>query len=167
MYSTEVPPSRARACTLCTLSAARDATHVARAMNAASARAGGRLGDAWFDMTRISPDLGARAEAWRAMRAVRGQRWYRTPVNVEVRVPGPLRSYTANASTVRARGETVAAVLQDLDRQFPGMRFRMIDERDCIRPHIRIFRERIEVRSIDEPVRSGETVQLLCALSGG
>ena len=38
-----------------------------------------------------------------------------------VRIPGPLRSYTHGAGTVRATGHTLAEVLDDLDRQFPGI----------------------------------------------
>jgi molybdopterin converting factor small subunit len=88
-----------------------------------------------------------------------------TPLTVHV--PSPLRSYTAGRSRVAASGPTIAAVLADLDRQFPGMRFRMIDEQDRIRPHIRIFAGEREVRGLDEAVAPADTVHLLCALSGG
>ena len=46
-----------------------------------------------------------------------------------VRVASPLRSYTRGAATVQAAGSTLAEVLADLDARYPGMRFRMIDER--------------------------------------
>jgi molybdopterin converting factor small subunit len=84
-----------------------------------------------------------------------------------VRVASPLRSYTLGASTVTAEGETLQAVLADLDRRFPGMRFRMIDEQDRIRQHIRLFVNTQEARHLSAPVRGGDTVHLICALSGG
>jgi molybdopterin converting factor small subunit len=58
-------------------------------------------------------------------------------------------------------------VLADLERRFPGMRFRMIDEQDCIRRHIRLFVNTTEVKVLSDPVRNGDEVHLICALSGG
>ncbi len=84
-----------------------------------------------------------------------------------VRVASPLRSYTANAEQVTGRGATLREVLANLDKDYPGMRFRMIDEQDAIRPHIRLFVNRNEAMSIDTPVADGDTVHLIAALSGG
>ena len=84
-----------------------------------------------------------------------------------VRVASPLRSYTGDAAEVAGRGDSLRDVLADLDARYPGMRFRMIDEQDAIRPHIRLFVNREEALQIDAPVRDGDTVHLICALSGG
>ena len=82
-------------------------------------------------------------------------------------VPSQLRSYTAGASEVTAQGDTLAAVLSDLDRQFPGFRFRVIDEQDRVRRHIIIFvgGERRDDLAAAIPV--GADVQIVGALSGG
>jgi molybdopterin converting factor small subunit len=84
-----------------------------------------------------------------------------------VRVASPLRSYTAGAARLTAAGETIAQLLANLERAHPGMRFRMIDEQDRIRPHIRIFVNLREVKSLDEPLGERDEVHLICALSGG
>jgi molybdopterin synthase sulfur carrier subunit len=84
-----------------------------------------------------------------------------------VRVASPLRSYTGGAGRVDAAGETLRAVLADLDRRYPGMRFRMIDEQDRPRPHIRLFVNTDEARDLSRAVRDGDVVHLICALSGG
>ena len=84
-----------------------------------------------------------------------------------VRVASPLRSYTAGAAVLRASGATLAQVLGDLERRCPGMRFRMIDEQQRIRPHIRIFVGAQEARDLKRPVGPKDAVHLLCALSGG
>ena len=84
-----------------------------------------------------------------------------------VRVPSPLRAYTAGAAQVSAGGTTIAAILNDLERAHPGMRFRMIDEQDRIRPHIRIFINQREVKSLGEALAVNDEVHLICALSGG
>ena len=86
---------------------------------------------------------------------------------VTTRVASPLRSYTEGRSTVEAGGATVGEVLADLDRRYPGMRFRMIDEQDRIRPHIRLFVNTTPVLDLDHRVAHGDTVHLICALSGG
>ncbi len=95
------------------------------------------------------------------------------PVNVgggtlvTTRVASPLRSYTGGNSIVEAAGATVREALADLDRRFPGMRFRMIDEQDRIRPHIRLYVNTDTVEQLDRPLRPGDTLHLICALSGG
>ena len=86
---------------------------------------------------------------------------------ITVRVPSPLRSYTAGAVQVSASGRTVAELLGDLDRRHPGMRFRMIDEQERIRPHIRIFINQREVQALTEALSASDEVHLVCALSGG
>jgi molybdopterin converting factor small subunit len=84
-----------------------------------------------------------------------------------VRVASPLRSYTGGAASVAASGATVAELLADLDRRYPGMRFRMIDEQDGIRPHIRLFVDSNEVRDLGARVGTNQVLHLICALSGG
>jgi molybdopterin converting factor small subunit len=60
---------------------------------------------------------------------------------MKVIIPTPLRSYTGRRE-VEASGPTLAAVLADLDRQYPGIRFRVVDEQDRMRPHVRFFVDR-------------------------
>ena len=85
----------------------------------------------------------------------------------QVIVPTPLRTYTGGRSQVEAEGGSLAEVLASLDASFPGMRFRMIDEQDRIRPHIKLFVAGELAGSIAEPVADGGVVQIICALSGG
>ena len=84
-----------------------------------------------------------------------------------VRIASPLRSYTRGAASVAAAGSTVAEVLADLEQRFPGMRFRMIDEQDRIRRHMRVFVNEHEAPTLAAPVAAGDQVHLICALSGG
>ena len=83
-----------------------------------------------------------------------------------VMIPTPLRSYTGGASAVEASGGSLAAVLESLDRSYPGIRFRVVDEQDRIRPHIKFFVDRELADSLDAPVGDAE-VHIICALSGG
>ena len=85
---------------------------------------------------------------------------------MKVLIPSALRSYTERGEA-EASGATLAAILADLDRQYPGIRFRMIDEQDRIRPHIRIFVNGEQVRDPSQPLRATDEVVIVQALSGG
>ncbi|MCP5055794.1 MAG: MoaD/ThiS family protein [bacterium] len=85
---------------------------------------------------------------------------------MKVSIPEPLRGYTG-AGEVDAEGASVDELLRDLDRLYPGLRFRMVDERDRLRPHLRVFINRERARGLQEPLREGDQVQILQALSGG
>jgi molybdopterin converting factor small subunit len=85
---------------------------------------------------------------------------------VKVRIATPLLSYTG-APEVEAEGGSVAELLDDLERRYPGIRFRMVDEQNRIRPHMRVFVNREAVRGLDAPLSPGDDVQILQALSGG
>ena len=85
---------------------------------------------------------------------------------MKVRIPSPLPSYT-ESTEVAASGATLAELLLDLDRQFPGLRFRVIDELDRLRPHMRLFVNQQPVRDLAHPLASTDRVQIVQALSGG
>ena len=84
-----------------------------------------------------------------------------------VRIASPLRSYTAGAAQLPARGGTLDEVLAHLEQRCPGIRFRMIDEQDRIRPHMRLFVNSSEAQELTAKVDDGDTVHVICALSGG
>ena len=86
---------------------------------------------------------------------------------MKVYIPDTLRSYTGDQRTVAARGATLAALLADLDRQFPGIRFRMIDEQDAIRRHMRVFVNGDEARTLDVALADTDDIYIVQALSGG
>jgi molybdopterin synthase sulfur carrier subunit len=86
---------------------------------------------------------------------------------MRVFVPTPLRSYTGQQADVEAEGATVGRLLDDLNQRYPGIRFRMVDEQDAIRPHIRVFVNGEQVRGLDRQLRPSDEVQILQALSGG
>jgi sulfur-carrier protein len=85
---------------------------------------------------------------------------------MKVLIPGALRSYTESGET-EAAGATLSAVLADLDRQYPGIRFRMIDEQDGIRRHIRIFVNGEQVRDLAQALDAADELVIVQALSGG
>ena len=86
---------------------------------------------------------------------------------MKVLLPSPLAAYTANRREVEAEGATLAELLADLDRRYPGIRFRMIDEQDAIRPHIKIFVNRQQAPALAAALRPADEVLVVAALSGG
>ena len=86
---------------------------------------------------------------------------------MKIHIPSPLASYTLEQRLVASRGGTVAEMLGDLEARFPGIRFRMIDEQDAIRRHIRIFINGELSETINSPLSENDEVHIICALSGG
>ncbi|MCC7487029.1 MAG: MoaD/ThiS family protein [Burkholderiales bacterium] len=85
---------------------------------------------------------------------------------MKVLIPSALRSYTECAET-EAQGATVGAVLAGLEARYPGIRFRVVDEQDRIRRHIRIFVSGAQAAGLSHPVVETDEVIIVQALSGG
>lgn len=77
-----------------------------------------------------------------------------------------LRAYTGGAE-VDVDAPTVAALVDELDRCYPGLKFRIVDEQDQIREHIAMFRNADQVRSLAEPLAPTDRFRIMGALSGG
>lgn len=85
---------------------------------------------------------------------------------MQVLIPTALRSYT-QAARVEAEGDTLLALFADLDRRYPGLRFRVVDEQSRLRPNMRLFVNGLGVRDLAHPLRRDDDVALVLALSGG
>ncbi len=84
-----------------------------------------------------------------------------------VHLPTSLRSYSDERAQVECRGGSLAEVLVDLDRHFPGIRFRIVDERDRVRRHIKLFVNEDLAPDLSQRVAETDAVHIICALSGG
>lgn len=86
---------------------------------------------------------------------------------MRVRVPTPLAAYTGHRREVEGEGGDLAALLDDLDRRHPGMRFRIVDERGAIRTHIKIFVNGAQAAGLALVLAPSDEVLVVAALSGG
>ena len=77
------------------------------------------------------------------------------------------RDYTSGEGRVEASGSTVAEVFEDLDRRYPGLRFRVIDEQDHVRRHIKVFVNLHTIEDLATPVSETDELHVIGALSGG
>ena len=89
------------------------------------------------------------------------------PPSVTVHVGSVLLDYTRGQSSAPASGSTPDAALDDLDRRFPGLKWRVIDEQGRIRPHMALFVDGKPCRDLRRPLAPGAVLHLLQALSGG
>jgi len=85
---------------------------------------------------------------------------------MRVLIPSSLRSYTRQ-TWVEASGATLGAALADLERQYPGIRFRMIDEQDRMRPNMRFFVNGAATFDLALPLGTADELSIVQALSGG
>lgn len=86
---------------------------------------------------------------------------------MNVRLPTMLESYAGGIRDVQANGTTVAELLHDLDLRFPGIRFRMINEQDQLRPHMKIFVNGNSINLLETEVVADDEIVILQSLSGG
>ncbi len=86
---------------------------------------------------------------------------------MKVLIPPALRDYTGGNSAVQATGITLADLFADLERRYPGILFRIVDEQGALRGHIRVFVNSDAVRAMHTPLRPKDEVMIVQALSGG
>jgi molybdopterin synthase sulfur carrier subunit len=89
---------------------------------------------------------------------------------VIVRIPTPLRSITKGSAEVPVKGGTVDDVMQDLERQYPGLRERLVDEKGELRRFINLYVNEEDVRFLQgrtTALKDGDTVSIVPAIAGG
>ena len=89
---------------------------------------------------------------------------------VTVRIPTPLRALAKGNANVQAKGETVDDLIGDLERQFPGLRERLVDEGGELRRFINIYVNQEDIRFLDNKttkLKDGDEVAIVPAIAGG
>jgi len=88
---------------------------------------------------------------------------------IEVRIPTILRTYTDGAKTVEGSGDTLRALIADLDSRHPGIADRIVDDAG-LRRFVNVYLNDEDVRfldGIDTAVADGDSVTVLPAVAGG
>jgi len=91
-------------------------------------------------------------------------------MSVRVRIPTPLRRFTGNAEEVGVSGGTVGAVVDDLERKFPGLKERLCDEQGRVRRFVNIYINGDDIRflnSLETEVKDGDEISVVPAIAGG
>jgi molybdopterin converting factor small subunit len=91
-------------------------------------------------------------------------------MSVSVRIPTILRTYTGGESEVSAEGDTLAAVLEDLDANYSGIKGRILDEAGALRRFVNVYVGNDDVRFLDDLATAtpdGTQISVIPAVAGG
>lgn len=91
-------------------------------------------------------------------------------MTVQVRIPTPLRRFTAGAEEVGANGDTVGIVVDNLEHQFPGIKERLCDEEGRVRRFVNIYVNGDDIRfltNLETAVKEGDELSIVPAIAGG
>ena len=91
-------------------------------------------------------------------------------MSVSVRIPTILRTYTGGESEVSAEGDTLAAVLDDLDASYSGIKGRILDEAGALRRFVNVYVGNDDVRFLEDlatPTPDGVQISVIPAVAGG
>jgi molybdopterin synthase sulfur carrier subunit len=89
---------------------------------------------------------------------------------VQVKVPTILRTYTGGVKAIEASGDTLDALLTDVDSRHEGLRGRLIADDGALHRFVNIYINNEDVRflgALEAPVKDGDTVTILPAVAGG
>jgi sulfur-carrier protein len=91
-------------------------------------------------------------------------------MSVHVRIPTPLRALTKGTTDVQATADSVGTLVDDLERQFPGIRERLVDETGELRRFINIYVNEEDIRFLEgkkTALKAGDHVAIVPAIAGG
>jgi sulfur-carrier protein len=86
---------------------------------------------------------------------------------MQLAIPTPLRKYTNGQRVVETRGATLREMLDVLERDFPGIKFRLVNEQGQLREHIRLFINQRVAPDLDAAIQPNDEVRIILAISGG
>jgi len=89
---------------------------------------------------------------------------------VLVRIPTPLRRVTNGVAEIQAKGSDVAELIEDLERQYPGLRERLLEDGGAVRRFINIYVNEEDIRFLSgprTPLKEGDEVSIVPAIAGG
>ena len=86
---------------------------------------------------------------------------------MKIKIPTPLYSYTNHEAFVEAKGPTLEEITRDLDKRYPGIRFRIVDEQDQIRPHVKFFVNGKQTLDLKTVINEKDQIAIVQAFSGG
>jgi molybdopterin synthase sulfur carrier subunit len=89
---------------------------------------------------------------------------------IEVKIPTILRTYTGGEKSVEAKGETLSALIDDLDTRHPGIKGRLITDEGGLHRFVNVYVNDEDVRftgSLATSLKDGDAVTVLPAVAGG
>jgi sulfur-carrier protein len=91
-------------------------------------------------------------------------------MSVRVRVPTPLRKYTQGADEVNAQGNSIRSIVEDLERNYPGIKERICDETGKVRRFVNVYVNGDDIRflqNLETSLKEGDNISIVPAIAGG
>jgi molybdopterin synthase sulfur carrier subunit len=91
-------------------------------------------------------------------------------MNVKVRIPTPLQKLTKNQIEVESAGEDIRELVENLEKNYPGIKERLYDEKDSLRRFINFFVNDNDIRFLQGDrtrLKDGDEVSIIPAIAGG
>lgn len=91
-------------------------------------------------------------------------------MSASVKIPTPLRKVTNGESLVTVDGSNVREMIEELERQFPGMRERLCDDDGALRRFVNVFVGDEDIRflqGLETTLEDGAQVSIVPAVAGG
>lgn len=89
---------------------------------------------------------------------------------IKVRVPTPLRRFTAGVDEVTASGDSVKAIIADLEHRHPGIGERLLDDKGELRRFVNVYLNGEDIRflsQLESKVKDGDDISIVPAIAGG
>jgi molybdopterin synthase sulfur carrier subunit len=89
---------------------------------------------------------------------------------VQVRIPTPLRKFTDGQDTVDASGESMGAIIEDLEQKHPGLKDRICEADGSVRRFVNLYVNGDDIRfleNLESAVKDGDEVSIVPAIAGG
>ncbi|NOS35109.1 MAG: MoaD family protein [Deltaproteobacteria bacterium] len=91
-------------------------------------------------------------------------------MSVKVRIPTPLRKITNGSDEVSAEGGTITTVIDDLDKNYPGLKERICDEEGKLRRFVNLYVNDEDIRfmsNMETELKDGDEISIVPAIAGG
>ena len=91
-------------------------------------------------------------------------------MSIKVRVPTPLRRFTSGVDEVTASGDSIRAIITDLERNHPGISERLMDDKGELRRFVNIYLNGDDIRFLNQlnsTVKDGDDISIVPAIAGG
>lgn len=91
-------------------------------------------------------------------------------MSIKVRIPTPLQKLTKDSAEVEANAEDIQGLIEDLEKNFPGIKARLCDEKGALRRFINIYVNEEDIRFLKmdkTSLKNGDEVSIIPAIAGG
>jgi MoaD family protein len=91
-------------------------------------------------------------------------------MTVEVQIPAVLKKHTGGATSVKGQGQTVRELLDNLDRDYPGIKKQLTSEDGQLHRFVNVYLNDEDIRFLQQmetALKDGDVVSILPAIAGG